>query len=198
MTEPNPTPTPEPKPTPTPPPTPAPTPTPEPTPAPTPDPAPKAPDTYTLKLPDGSLLDAAHLERTAAFAKERGLSNEDAQKVLERDHATVVAFIEGQKQAMVKKSEEWVQFSKADKEIGGEAFAKNAELAKRVLEKYGTESLRKTLDETGYGNHPELLRVFARVGKAMAEDTLVQPGASGAGTKSPESIMYPKMGEKTA
>jgi hypothetical protein len=182
---------PDPNPTPPAPPAPPAPPTPPTPPAPPAPPTPPAPVTYTLKIPDGSPLDPAHLEKTVAYAKERGLSNEDAQKVLERDHANAVAYLETQKGMLVKKAEEWAASAKADKEIGGEAFAQNAELAKRVLSRFGTDDLRKVLDDTGYGNFPELMRFVVRIGKAMSEDQLVLPGAAPAGKQTPEQLFYP-------
>ena len=41
-----------------------------------------APEKYDLKLPEGSKLDAKHIEKIAADAKARGLSQEDAQALL--------------------------------------------------------------------------------------------------------------------
>jgi hypothetical protein len=44
------------------------------------------PEKYDLKLPEASLLDASHVEKLTAFAKERGLSNDEAQALLEREN----------------------------------------------------------------------------------------------------------------
>ena len=44
-------------------------------------PAKIVPEKYDLKIPDGALITPADVERIATFAKERGLSNEEAQAV---------------------------------------------------------------------------------------------------------------------
>ena len=152
--------------------------------------APVVPEKYDLKLADGSLLNAAHVEGLAAFAKEKKLTQEMAQSVLDREHKAVATFVEKQQQELAQKPETWLNDAKADKEIGGEGFGENTELAKRVLAKFGSDTFKKVLNETGLGNHPELLRVFVRIGKAMSEDTLVLPGKHAGGERRLEDIFY--------
>ena len=149
------------------------------------------PEQYTLKLPDGAVLDASAVEEVAAFAKERKLTNEEAQAILERDNAKIASYHEAQRQKLAQQVEQWVVEAKADKEIGGEAFPKNVEMAKRVLDRFAPQEFKDALNETGLGNHPELIRVFARIAKAMSEDQLVVGGPSAQTQKSPEEVFYP-------
>lgn len=151
----------------------------------------KVPEKYDLKLPENSLLDAAHLEKISSYAKEKGFSNDMAQALLERESLAVESYNNAQKDTLQKIGESWVSEAKNDKEIGGEAFKQNTELAKRVVDRFGTDPFKKALNETGLGNHPELLRVFTRIGKAMSEDKLIVPGAQAAsGKRSIEDIFY--------
>ena len=160
--------------------------------APTPAPASGAPEKYELKLPDGSHLGDGALDRTAAYARKQGLSNEEAQELLNRENSAVVDYVESVK----KQAEVWAEDSKADSEIGGDNLAKNCELAKRALDKFGSEALRDALNESGFGNHPEVVRVFSRIGKAMSEDQIVVPGTAGAASeKTAEETFY---GETTS
>ena len=149
------------------------------------------PEKYELKLPEGSLLSAEAIERSAAFAKEHGLSNEAAQAALDRESNALSSYAESQKESWNKETVAWLETSKADKELGGEEFGKNAELAKRVVTRYGTEEFAKGLTETGFGNHPELFRFVLRVGKAMGDDQLVLPGSQAAAeTKDMADLFY--------
>lgn len=149
---------------------------------------PVVPEKYDLKLPEGSTLDAKHLEAVADFAKKTGLSNETAQKIVERDHAQKQAEVT----ALKEKSNVWVNDIKTDKELGGGNFDKSIEQARRALDKYGSEALKTALNATGLGNHPELVRAFARIGRDMAPDTLVLGGnAPAPAKKSLEERMYP-------
>ena len=138
---------------------------------------PKAPEKYELKLPDGSLLEATEIEKIASFAKERGLSNDEAQAMLNDRNTLLESYAGKQKKVWETETGKWMDQSKADTEIGGDAFEKNAELAKRVVTRFGTPALMEGLNATGFGNHPELVRMMVRIGKAMDEDQLVLPGS---------------------
>jgi len=55
-------------------------------------------------------------------------------------------------------------------------------VAKKALDSFGTPELRTLLNESGIGNHPELIRFMVRAGKAISSDTFVagERGAAGA------------------
>lgn len=151
------------------------------------------PEKYDLKLSDDSPFDAVFLERIAAEARERGLSNEDAQKLIDRDDRIVTGYIQAQGALLRKTSEAWVEEAKTDKEIGGSGFKKNIETARRYVDRFGSESLKKALNETGLGNHPELIRMIVRAASTMADDTLVMPkGQASAGKRPMEEAFYGK------
>lgn len=151
---------------------------------------PDAEPKFELKLPEGSLLKPEAVERMTARAKELKLTPEQAQAELERESELVKTFVEGEKGKLAEQVKEWVAESSKDPEIGGEAFAKNAEYAKRVVNRFGTDAFKKALNETGLGNHPELVRVFVRIGRAMTEDQLVLPSGQSTAPKSPAEVLY--------
>lgn len=157
----------------------------------------KAPATYDLKLPEGSLLDKTDIERIVKTAKENEFAQEDAQALLEAEHEAVKAYASKQQGAMAEATKTWANESKNDKEVGGEKFAENAELARRVVTKFGTPQLTKALTETGLGNHPELVRIMVRIGRALGDDQLVI-GTSGAmpAAKSHADKLYPTTASK--
>jgi hypothetical protein len=152
---------------------------------------PKVPEKYELKLPEGSPLKAEHVEKVAAYAKAQGLSNEQAQAILERENGAVSSFVQEQNETIKTKMDSWVNEIKADKEIGGDAYDQTLSAAKRAVSRFATPEFIQSLNETGLGNHPELVRVFARIGKAMSDDHSVFPGAQSGGKKSIEDIFYP-------
>jgi hypothetical protein len=132
---------------------------------------------YSLKLPEGSKLQKAQADEIAAYAKEQGLSKEQAQKQLERESKLASDFETQSLNQLKEATGQWLEAVKTDKEIGGEGFPKNAELAKRVVTRFGTPEFKAELERTGLGNHPELVRVFVRIGQAMSDDQFVQPGS---------------------
>lgn len=148
------------------------------------------PEKYDLKKPKDSALSDAQLEKLSSYAKEKGFSNEQAQSLLERESEAVSAYISDLKETQSKMTTQWFEQAQKDTELGGDAFKENAELAKRVVAKFGTDEFRKELDKTGLGNHPELLRIFSRVGKAMAEDKLILAGEQVGNSKSAADFLY--------
>lgn len=145
-----------------------------------------------LKLPENSPLDPARVDAIAALAKERGLSQEAAQEILNSESAAVASYVEKQEAVLAQRKAEWVEELKKDPNIGGEKFAENAELSKRVLATFGDDDLSKALIDTGLGNYPPLVRFMNKVGRAMAEDRLVTPGAAAPGPKDDRDIFYGK------
>lgn len=157
------------------------------------DDAPKgAPDKYDLKMPDGSALDEAALADLEPVARELNLTNEQAQKLAETYATRMQQDAQRQQEAWKKTTENWVGDIKADKEIGGQNFDVSVRHAQAALNKFGTPELRAQMDATGMGNHPELVRVFARIGKAMAEDTFVQSSRDGS-QADPAKKLFPSM-----
>lgn len=166
----------------------------------------KVPEKYELKLPDDSGLDATIAERTAATARTLGLSNEVAQGVLDfvadeiadREAATLEAHQPGG-DAWKKQVEGFEAAALKDAEIGGspDKLKESALLGQRVLATYFPESIEKFLHETGFGSHPDVIRGLAKIGRAVAEDTLVMPrSAAAAGSKELGDVFYPTTSEK--
>lgn len=150
----------------------------------------KAPEKYELKLSEKSPLDATSLARIEALAKEKGMSQEQAQLLVQAEESSIVNFQTKQNESFAATKAQWAEAVQKDKEIGGENFKQSVALSSRVVDRFATEEFKKTLDLTGLGQHPEVVRVFARIGKAMSNDQLVLPGAQGAGKKEMKDILY--------
>jgi hypothetical protein len=58
----------------------------------------------------------------------------------------------------------WAERSRADPEIGGDEAL---QVARSMVSEFGEPSLKRTLDQTGLGNHPEVIRLLTRAGKAL-------------------------------
>lgn len=149
---------------------------------------------FELKLPEGSNLDASYLEQTKALAKELGLSQEAAQKLVERDSGLMSSAHERNMATVREKTEQWAKDAQADKEIGGGNFQSSVTDARTALDKFGTPEFKNMLNQSGVGNHPELIRLLARVGKAMREDKMVTTSSQPArAQKSFAEAFYPSM-----
>lgn len=143
-----------------------------------------------LELGEKSVLDATALADVQAVAKEMGLSTEQAQKLLDHREQAAVK----QREAWTQQTQKWVDEVKADKEVGGQAFDANIALARGVIEKYGTPEFKAALNETGLGNHPELVRFMVKIGRASSEDGKLINGNPAAGAnRTLAETMYPDM-----
>ena len=150
----------------------------------------KVPERYDLTIPTDSNLGDEHIDQVMAFARENKLTNDEAQKILEKDNAFKAAIIDGQKDELATSRKGWVESAKADSEIGGDKFDESTSLAKRVVDKFGTPAFKKAINESGLGDHPELIRLLTRVGKSLKDDDLVLAGAAPTGKKSIEEVFY--------
>lgn len=134
---------------------------------------PAAPAEVEIKLPEGETLDEAAIAAIKADIKDLGLEGEAAQKYADKRLAAEKSFVEKQ-QAMFKESvSKWAAEARADKEIGGDAFDANLATAKKALDTFASEGLREMLNSTGFGSHPEVIRLFHKIGAAISEDRLV-------------------------
>ncbi len=131
------------------------------------------PETYSLKVPEGSVLSQAQVEAVSLFAKEKGLSNDEAQLALEQRSIAAADFAKTQTDSFEAVKGQWLEECKTDKDFGGDKLPETVRHAKVAVERYFPE-IKAELDRTGLGNHPGLLRGMARIGREMGSDTLVQ------------------------
>jgi hypothetical protein len=137
-----------------------------------------APEKYTdFKAPEGMTFDGTVIGAFSEAAKEAGLSQDAAQKVLDK---MAPALAERQTAQLKAASDGWANDAKSDKEFGGDKLAENLGVAKKGMKALATPALRKLLNESGLGNHPEIIRVFYRAGKALGEDGVVSGRGSAA------------------
>ncbi len=142
-----------------------------------------APEKYEFNSKVADAPDELDPEVLTAFgevAKDLDLSQEAAQKVLDKVAPVIQA---RQAQEVEKVRADWASESQSDKEFGGENLKANLEVAKSSLNAFGTDALKSLLSESGLGNHPEVIRFMYRAGKAISEDSYVG-NSQGANAKS--------------
>lgn len=154
------------------------------------------PETYEFKAPEGQALDETLVSEFTPLAKDLQLSQEQAQKVVDLYATKVLPRIQAaMAEQWAKTQVDWAQAAKADKEFGGDAFDANVALANQAVARFGGPELVKALKDTGAGNHPEVIRAFYRVGKAISEDKVVI-GATGGGQRDTADVLYPTMAKQ--
>lgn len=150
---------------------------------------PGAPEKYEFKAPEGSELNPEVMTKFEGVAKELGLTQEAAQKVVDAMGPQIAA-VHAAKFEAVKA--EWTESARADKEFGGEKLAENLAVAKKALDAFGTPELRTLLNDTGLGNHPEIIRAFFKAGQKISGPNFVAGGATATGGASTAATLYPK------
>ncbi len=136
-----------------------------------------APEKYEFTAPEGATFDPQVLDTFSEVAKELNLPQEAAQKMLDK-MGPVMA--ERQAEAVKAIQEQWLNDAKIDKEFGGAKLNENLSFAAKAREQFGTPELTNLLNESGLGNHPEVIRFFVRAGKAMSNDAFVSGGPNNA------------------
>lgn len=137
-------------------------------------PAAKAPEVYEFKAPEtGEPLDAQVLDTYKQAARELDLTQEQAQTLIDR---VAPIMQERQRSHIAETVQTWADTAQADQEFGGDALHENLATAKKAMDAFATPELKDLLTQSGLGNHPEVIRLFYRTGKAISEDRLLPSG----------------------
>lgn len=163
------------------------------------DAAPVVPEKYELAGTDGAELDPVALEAAEPVFKELGLTNDQAQKLIpvaeqfaksigDRLNQQILTSVAAERKA-------WLEEAKADEEIGGAKWDDTLVTAAKGLDGLGFpkgSKFRALLDESGLGNHPEMIRAFAKVGRTISEDSdFPRSGVATTGARTAADTLYP-------
>jgi hypothetical protein len=152
---------------------------------------------FDLVVPEGYSMDDSATKEFGEFAQEMGVDQGKAQQMLDR-HLDSLGKALGRDQDSLKQTHEsWAAESMNDKEFGGANLAENIVGARKVMNSFSSPAtdtdgkpvlhqegamkghqmtkVEVLLNQTGMGNHPEMIRVFHRISKAVSEDSFV-PG----------------------
>lgn len=147
------------------------------------------PEKYEFKMPDGVKVNQELVDGLSPVLKDMKITQAQAQKLV--DAYTPIILKQAQAMAKTQADESIKVFNqiKTDwKEQTNKMLGtnKDAELghAARFINQYGTKELRQALNDTGLGNHPELVRIFIAAGKKLAPDSMpggktIKPGGEG-------------------
>ena len=149
------------------------------------------PEYSEFQLPEDMQVDATILDKATPLFKEAGLTQEQAQQFVDIYAEQIQNHQTAQVEAFNQLRQGWQESSKNDSEFGGDKFDESIADARVALDKLGTPELVKLLNETGVGDHPEVIRLMKNIGSLIKEDR--PSSASGKGTtgeKSREEILY--------
>lgn len=127
----------------------------------------------TENMPENMQLDEAQTKAFMSEAHKMGLTKQQAAHLIRYDatrHATALA------QLVETQSTARTEGEATLKKDFGNAYDQNIALAKRAISELGSESLAKALTESGFGDHPEMIKMMAKVGQFIAEDSVIGGG----------------------
>lgn len=159
-----------------------------------------APEAYDVKVPEalaakGMAFDKEVFDLVEPALRDMNLSNAAAQRLADVYAEKVIPAIVARSEAKAGEAtqqhaaairKEWADASRADPEIGGAEFDKTVDACAQVWDKFGIkkgEGIRQLLDESGLGNHPDMLRFLSRVSKGVGEGQFISPSGAGADTR---------------
>jgi hypothetical protein len=139
-----------------------------------------APDKYEVKLPEGQEIDTEFLGTLTPILQKHNISQEALQELAGVYAPYIQKMSEGIKQqelqAFKQMKADWL---KQSNEILGTNAKTELSIAAKAIDKFGGAELRQILNESGLGNHPAFVQAFVKVGKAISEDTFVEPDYAG-------------------
>jgi hypothetical protein len=155
-----------------------------------------APEDYEFKIPEGYELDAELADISKPAFKEAGLSQEQAQALVEKLGPQILTKL-GERQAAQWKDIQkgWAKESKSDPEIF-DLNTKSVRPEIAVARSYFGPEFTAAIKMLGGNNNPAVLKALAKVGKALGEDG---PGFGkpNAAPKTREERLYPNDQPKT-
>lgn len=148
-----------------------------------------------FSIPEGMVLDEGAMETFSPLAKEFGLTQAQAQKLVDiysNANADAASAFSEKIDAL---QNGWIQEVREDEEIGGEKFDESVATARFFLNGYGDSKLIDILNETGLGSHPAIVKLFVNLGRLAKEDGTSNFGKlSGGDTpKTVATTLFPSM-----
>tara|TARA_Y100000996_G_scaffold415048_1_gene407949 strand:+ start:2246 stop:3082 length:837 start_codon:yes stop_codon:yes gene_type:complete len=130
---------------------------------------PETADKYEVSIPTDykQYMPEEQVNQFKNVAHNIGLNNEQVNALIEYQKNTIdyelknqpARFDAGRKQSEQTLKEEW-----------GYDYDKNVAKAKRAMAVYGDDDIKQLLSTTEAGNHPAVIKMFARLGEDITED----------------------------
>lgn len=135
-----------------------------------------APEAYAdFKFAEGIDVKPEQVTEFTSLAKSYNLTQEQAQGLIDYQTKLQAAASESMEAARIEMETGWRQAAETDKEFGGAKLPETTAMASLALQRFGSPELTKFLTkDTRLGDHPEVLKFFARVGKGLGEDKHIQ------------------------
>lgn len=152
-----------------------------------------APEAYTdFKVPEGYTLDKETLGEAAPIFKELGLSQDQAQKLVDFYTKRIDSTVNARMDEYTRTREGWQAEVKA--KYGQQLTEVKATVGRALasLDPKVAENFKQVMDMTGAGDNPAFIEAFYQLSKRATEGRPVTPGnPSAAGQQAPGSRARP-------
>lgn len=159
-----------------------------------PDPATLPPEKYELAAPEGFTIDETVMAEADPIFRDIGLTNDQANKLMPLAGKFAERIAAQQNDAFQAMKTDWAKAAKKDPELGGANWSETENLVAKALDAFGApkdSEFRSLLNETGLGNHPEMLRMFRKIGAQIGDGGELARSDTGAPTrKTREDVLY--------
>ena len=140
--------------------------------------------------PEGVELDDVSSEAFMGLAKEHSLSKAAVQELINLDAERTGRLMQEMNDQHQAQVDQWSADTRADKEIGGTKLDDSLATAAKAVDAFGKDlGLKELFNQTGLGDHPAIIKVFTRIGKAISEDQLLT-GRESEQPKSAANVLY--------
>ena len=153
-----------------------------------------------LKIPEGQVYDEELAGSYLGIINDSSLSRAElGQKLLDLYAATQGKYVEAltaaqeaEQEAVNALTRQWEKEARNDPEYGGVNFDANLAVILRGRDAIETPGAKEMLVAAKLGSHPEILRMFYRIGKLLGEDGTGAGGAAGAQARDRAEMMFGK------
>lgn len=158
-------------------------------------PAQGAPEKYEeFKLPDGQKMNPEALEKFSGVARELGLNQVQAQKLVDIQ----AQFVQTQNEKALAQYQEQVKAWRQETiQTLGPEYKKELAFAAKALDRFASPQLRQLLTQTGFGDHKEFAQFCIKAGKTLSEDSFAEGRSAGSDQRSVAERLYPSLAKSS-
>lgn len=160
------------------------------------------PEKYEFKAAEGKELDAKVVEAVTPIFKELGLSQDQAQKLVDFQAARDVEAAKSMETLVTETRNGWREQIAKDPVLGDGKDNLKPEVRANVAKALGSlppeakDAVIKAFDLTGGGDHPAIVAAMNHFGKLLSEGTSVRGGGpSTEGQRSPSAPARPSLAQ---
>ena len=141
-------------------------------------------------MPEGIEIEPESMGKFQEWASRNNLSQEAAQEAIDIQTALMrkaVTYMAAQRESMI---EGWKEDTLKLDDFKGDAGLKNIEASAKALKNIAGDGFMELLDQSGLGNHPEMVKLGLAVHNLTKEDSYVPGGAPTSKPQTLEEALY--------